>query len=246
MDKVRYVPRILMQTWKTKDVPDKWKPSQISIRKHMPNYEYHLMTDEDNRNFVIKYFRQYLAQYDGYKYPIQRADLIRYMWMYINGGLYMDLDDELNEDMDTMFDYFDLFFIQSSNVGFSLTNSLMASRAGHPIWLEILEESTKPLPCWCVGKHLEVMWSTGPGLVNRVVQASHYPYVVLPRNKINPYSICDTQYNKKSMITPLEGQSWVGWDTLFMGTCYCNYTWIGVVVIFLIILLVIWLLFRQK
>ena len=42
------LPKIIMQTWKNKDLPEKWKKSPLSITKYMPDWEYVLMTDEDN------------------------------------------------------------------------------------------------------------------------------------------------------------------------------------------------------
>jgi len=35
----------------------------------------------------------FLETFDGYVYPIQRADAIRYFVLYYFGGIYIDLDD---------------------------------------------------------------------------------------------------------------------------------------------------------
>src|SRR4029077_5740316 len=99
------IPKRVMQTWKCKDIPDKWKKSQPSIRKYMPDWEYTLMTDEDNLAFVKHHFPEYLDIYLSFPYPIQRADCIRYMYLYIHGGIYMDLDYEVLEPLDHLFNY---------------------------------------------------------------------------------------------------------------------------------------------
>jgi inositol phosphorylceramide mannosyltransferase catalytic subunit len=41
------VPKILHQTWKNKEVPEKWKAAQQSCIDRHPGYEYRLWTDED-------------------------------------------------------------------------------------------------------------------------------------------------------------------------------------------------------
>lgn len=41
------VPKILHQTWKNKDIPDKWLAARQSCIDRHPDYEYRLWTDED-------------------------------------------------------------------------------------------------------------------------------------------------------------------------------------------------------
>ena len=38
----------------------------------------------------------FLETFDGYPYPIQRADAIRYFVLHHFGGIYIDLDDVCN------------------------------------------------------------------------------------------------------------------------------------------------------
>jgi mannosyltransferase OCH1-like enzyme len=233
-----------MQTWKTEDIPDHWRSSPESIRKYMGDWTYVLMTDASNREFVIKHFPHILSYYDNFKYGIQRADIIRYMWLYINGGLYLDLDYELLADISFLFEDGELFLLSSSNVKSSLTNSILASVPGHPIWLDMIEEACKGSPWWAFGKHLDVIMSTGPGMVDKVAHLDKYRngYVLLPSELLNPYTICDTEFNnKKALLKPLEGGSWTSWDTAFYGYCYC-YNWsIIAVILFIVILILAWI-----
>ena len=123
------IPRIIMQTWKTEELPEQWKSTQESIRKHMPHWEYVLMTDEMNRKFVEQHFPSFLPYYDAFPYPIQRADAIRYCWLYIHGGLYLDCDFELQGPLDELFTAdSDLFLLASSNATSVITNGFMASK----------------------------------------------------------------------------------------------------------------------
>ena len=41
------IPKIIHQTWKTKEVPEKWKKSQEEWQRLHPDWLYILWTDED-------------------------------------------------------------------------------------------------------------------------------------------------------------------------------------------------------
>lgn len=152
------IPKIIFQTWKTHDVPEKWKSSPESIKTLMPDWEYVLFSDNDNREFVKKHFPSFLKYYDAFPYNIQRADAIRYMWLYIHGGIYMDLDFELQHPLDELFvNQSDLYLVHSGNVGSCITNSFMASAKGNRFWLEVIEEMKKELDWYIMGKHFTVM-----------------------------------------------------------------------------------------
>jgi hypothetical protein len=62
--------------------------------------EYFLWTDEVSRQFVATHYPSFLQMYDSYKYPIQRADSIRYFILHHFGGIYMDLDIGCRRRMD--------------------------------------------------------------------------------------------------------------------------------------------------
>jgi len=235
------IPRLIMQTWKTTELPDKWKPSQISINKYMSHWIYTLMTDEMNRAFIIDYFNDFLPYYDAFPYPIQRADAVRYCWLYKNGGLYLDCDFELLGPLDELFtEDYDLFLLASSNTPDIITNGFMAAKPGNKIWLDMIEEMKKPIGLSAIERHLLVMNSTGPLAFNRVVNSSCVSYKLLPSSKINPYTICETVYNKpNTLMKPLEGSSWIGGIGSAYQWCYCqsNYILICTILICLFLLL---------
>ena len=52
-----------------------------------------LWTNEKAREFIAHEYPWFLDTFDGYKFPIQRADSIRYFVLAHYGGTYIDLDD---------------------------------------------------------------------------------------------------------------------------------------------------------
>jgi hypothetical protein len=151
----------------------------------------------------------------------------------------MDLDYELQDSLEPYLRHGNLFFMYSSNTRRYLTNSLMASIKGHPIWKQVLQAMEEPLPWWAIGRHLRVIMSTGPGKIDAVVRSSGYTYSILP-DKINPYNICDNcpQVEKEgAILVPLEGQSWVTWDTRLYGSWYCySYYWLSLLLIMILLI----------
>lgn len=241
------IPKIIMQTWKTTNLPDKWQPSQNSIRKYMPSWTYILMTDDMNFEFIKKYFPDFVDFYNKFPYPIQKADAIRYCWLYVHGGLYIDCDFELLEPLDLLFyDDSDTYLVPSSNNNKVYTNSIMASKPGNKLWLEMIEymkTSFKNSLIISIDKHLLIMKTTGPMALTSVVNKSDkLRSIILDPQKINPYSICDKVYNKRgAMVRPLEGSSWVGTSGFFYQWCYCNSDYIygaGLVLLLIVILLI--------
>lgn len=232
------IPKIIMQTWKTNEVPEHWKPSPESIKEYMSDWTHILMTDEDNRRLVADNFPDFLPYYDAFPYPIQRADAVRYVFAYLYGGVYMDLDLKLNQ---SLADYFtadsELYIVTSGNIGSYITNSFFASQPGCKVFLDMIEHMKKPAPAWAIGKHFTVMTTTGPIGFNSVIKKSNISYVTLPAKLFMPCSVCnmDTCSTSSSAVTPLKGGSWNGPDSLFLNEMLCN--WDSVVVVILLFFL---------
>lgn len=232
------IPKVIMQTWKTHDVPPKWAISPKSIGEIMYDWNYVLMSDEDNREFVKTHFPDFLPYYDAFPYGIQRADAIRYCWLYINGGIYMDLDFEVQRDLSPLFSSAaEVYLVCSGNVTSYYTNSFMASRPKAKFWLEVIEEMKKPSKWWYIGKHIEVMNTTGPIMLSRVARRTENVVSVVPRNLVMPCSICNINCSTcESFLRPLEGSSWISYDTMFYNFWLCHWKKV-VLLVFLLFLL---------
>lgn len=46
----------------------------------------------DSRTFLEDEFPWFVSTYDGYKFPIQRVDVMRYFLIRHYGGIYLDMD----------------------------------------------------------------------------------------------------------------------------------------------------------
>lgn len=239
------IPKLIMQTWKTKDIPKVWIESPESIKKNLPDWKYVLMTDEDNRNFIKTYFPDFLSYYDAFPYNIQRADAIRPCWLYIHGGVYMDLDYAVIKPLDSLFKkHYDIYLAKSGSISTHFNNSFMASKPKHPFWLDYIEEMKKPKPWWAIGKHLTVYTTTGPFCLTKIISKWKNNIYYLNEKQINPCSVCNITCDiKDSYLRPLKGQSWNSFDSYFYNFLLCN--WIKII-IFIIVIIFIFLFFFKK
>src|SRR5579862_6272363 len=96
------IPRTLHQLWKTADVPTRFTMLRETWRKRNPQWEIRLWTDADLDQLVESRYPDLLGLFRGYKEPICRADLGRYLVLETFGGVYADLDCECLRPLDPL------------------------------------------------------------------------------------------------------------------------------------------------
>lgn len=80
------IPKIIHQSWKSEELPDRFLQWSDTWRMHHPDWEWVLWTNEDNRALVELHFPWFKKAYEDLGYEILRADTARNMYMYIFGG----------------------------------------------------------------------------------------------------------------------------------------------------------------
>ena len=145
------IPRIIHQTWSNDHVPDQYRELVDSWKTNHPNWKYRLWTDEDLDQLVAENFPDFLDQFRGYDNPVQRADAGRYLFLYLHGGVYADLDTRCHQPFDAFCDearivlahepveHFDAH-CEVRNIDHMLFNGTMVSPRGHRFWLSLLDE----------------------------------------------------------------------------------------------------------
>ena len=162
------------------------------------------------------------------------------MWLYLYGGVYMDLDFIVQKSLTELFADLKgkIFFVSSSNLGMFVTNSFMASVPKHPFWLEYLKHMKNPPPMWAISKHFHVMTTTGPLALTKTLKNTHHAYSLLPKEELIPCNVCDIDgcSAENAYLLPIKGQSWNGWDSLAMNAFFCNFNIIVMAVLTLILI----------
>lgn len=71
------IPAVVHQTWKTAEIPERWRAARQSCIEMHPGFHFRLWTDEDARALIARDLPELLPSYDSYPFNIQRADAIR-------------------------------------------------------------------------------------------------------------------------------------------------------------------------
>lgn len=199
----------VMQTAKDKNIPDHWMESYYAYNA-LPGIDYRLMTDEDIMLFMMTHFPQYIDKFLALEYAIQRVDVFRVAYIYKYGGIYSDLDIVPQKDIRKYLQNGEFFVLPSANVPSVFTNAFFAARhPGNKFLGDLLEHMDGSTEWWQLDKHQKVMHSTGPNMFTKFLTSGNYEYTVLPYKLIQPYSICDNQHDKDSVLDIVEGSSWM-------------------------------------
>ncbi|TCD68214.1 hypothetical protein EIP91_011386 [Steccherinum ochraceum] len=220
--KVERIPRIIHQTWKSETLPPKWVNVSQGCRDMNPDYEYMLWTDASAREFIADQYSWFLDTYDGYTYPIQRADVIRYFVLHHYGGIYIDLDIGCVRPLDSLLAY---PVILPRTIPVGVSNDLMFAEKGHPFMAQTIHNLVTFDHSWVLN-YPTVMFSTGPMFLSAqygLYTASHPPTPESPGGEVRilPKSL----YGKNakpdeaphSYFTHYYGSSWHADDAAFIG-----------------------------
>ena len=229
--------RLVFQVWhdfsgEGKGVPDKWIESPRSIQERMPDWEYHLFTAQENDAFVQKHFPELWAWYRDLPHKIQQCDAIRYLRLYVHGGLYLDLDQVVLQHLEP------LLLMEPGAVTLPETRTpsmssisplgndlLYSCTPRHPLWLHMVEHMQQPAPWWCCTKHFQVLATTGPVGLSKVYRNEKRkgtlgPCRIIPIGMISPCSErmkdeekTECRQERSIFLRELVGESWCSWDS---------------------------------
>lgn len=131
------IPKKIFQTWKTKDLNQGLSFLSKSFRDKNPEYEYFLYDDDDCRRLIEENFEPIVLEvYDRIIPGAFKADLWRCCALYIEGGIFCDMDMICMKNFDAIIHDGVEFFapIDSNSRGaHDLYNAFMGSIPGHPI-----------------------------------------------------------------------------------------------------------------
>jgi len=209
------IPRIIHQMWKDAAVPPRFVAWQDGWRRLHPGWDYRLWTDATLDGFVRRHYPAYAGIYRGYREPIMRADMARYLLLEHFGGVYADLDAECLASFAPLLEESRLVLgqeppshwttarVQARGFSWLAGNAVMASPAGHPFWahlrrlLLLQSDAHGPLD------------ATGPFLLTQAV--IDYPdqaaLRLLPPAAFNP---ADRAGQLSAEMAPLARHHWSG------------------------------------
>ncbi|KAH8658072.1 putative mannosyl phosphorylinositol ceramide synthase CSH1 [Xylariales sp. PMI_506] len=132
------IPKILHQIFHNwhdpgnNTIPTVWNETRIPCMQMNPGWEFKLWYEKESREFIEKEYPWFLSTYDGYKFPVQRIDTLRYFLLRHYGGIYIDMDNPCTENMDPLI-YYPAWTTEPGRG--ALSNNVLGALPGHPFWL---------------------------------------------------------------------------------------------------------------
>lgn len=231
-----YIPRIIHRTWKDDRIPKKWEDAYDHCQGTHQDYKSMFWTDLKARNFINEEYPWFLSTFDGYSYPIQRADAIRYFVLFHYGGIYMDLDvgcQAKSIRLDALLKY-PAVIPKTKPIGYS--NDVLASTQHHDFYKTLIL-NLKRWDHWYIFPYLTVFFSTGPMYLN--IQYWFY-------KGTDPIWVLSPElYSEGSLriFNHLEGSTWHNWDAYVIKFTYKVIGWF-IMSSFLSLLVLFFIIFK--
>lgn len=145
----KLIPRRIIQTNENLEVPEKMALATKSIIDMNPGWEYNYFTDHAAKKFLEENYGSYseikgvLEAYKKLNPGAYKADLFRYAYLYIMGGVYIDMGMVALAPLDDLILEGDTFISPEDNGVNRVYNALIATRPRHPIIKKAIEMSVK-------------------------------------------------------------------------------------------------------
>ena len=133
------IPARIFQIWfGSKEPPANCRYWRNTLIEKNRRFKFHLWDEFDNRRLIETNAPWFLPTYDAYPAEIYRCDAVRYFYLYLKGGFYIDLDTECLRPLDAFLKYPGVVLGRmgvNNDFAHSIPNAIMASRDREPFWL---------------------------------------------------------------------------------------------------------------
>ena len=153
------VPKTIYQTWFTKSLPLEVQSTIDHMMCKNKSYTYELFDDNDMESFVKNNYEQKI--FDCYKkltIGAAKADFWRYLILYKNGGVYLDVDSVIYDSIDSLVaDGYSVVSREGNPNKF--VQWMLIFTPEHPILKTCIDKCVQNISC---GKVVDVTELTGP------------------------------------------------------------------------------------
>ena len=166
----RKIPYIFMQNSSDDLVSDEIAQNIHNFINTNPEYTYMFFDDDDSRAFILENFpREVINAFDELVPGAYKSDLFRYCFMYINGGVYLDINKTFAKNLKSVIDD-DYDFISCidryAKFNYGLWQAILASPPGTSLMRECIKEVVANVQNKYYG--INGLSPTGPLLIGNV------------------------------------------------------------------------------
>ena len=209
------IPRIIHQTYKTSDVPDRVKGLMRTWADKNPGWKTRFYNDQECYKFVEREFPEYYDAYVSLPKDVERSDFFRYLIVLHSGGLYADIDTECRQPMDSYLRSTDTLVVgwenefRTDEMAYSrhfvrrrqVLNWVFAGAPGHPALREICDHIARSAHrVFTNNTNRDTLERTGPGAFTDVIVRQFWLH-------------SKTSRAAKDVLAPLATSAWGTEDT---------------------------------
>lgn len=190
------IPKIIHQTWKNSNLCDDFTKWSNSWKNMNPDYIYKFYTDRDIFKFIHTNYPQYLDLYE-FLTGIEKIDFFRYLIIYHQGGIYIDMDCECLRPLDDLFKTYGQTKLITGYEYNSEDNQqylqwFIASPSKNSVLLDLVNEIQyrsyfKWFKSLVLSENDLVYWLTGPQLYTEVLKNNSDNITVLSKGLLGCY-----------------------------------------------------------
>lgn len=185
------IPKIIYQTWKTKHLHPQIEKIKQDIQNLNPTYKMELFDDDDMDRWIkTNCDKQTRQAYDKLYVGAAKADLWRYLILYQNGGIYLDMDSIIHKSLDELIQIDDSAIIsREGNKGYFMQWMLIFEKR-HPILKSTIDKCIYNINN---PNTTDVVFLTGPGVFTEAINETY--------SKHTEKNLWDTNDDELNIIT---------------------------------------------
>lgn len=170
------IPKKIYQTWCTEQLPENICNNIRHFLDMNPDYDYQLFTDEDMENYVRNNFDDEIYHcYMRLNIIVAKTDFWRYLLLYKDGGIYLDMDGDILKPLNEMIRADDTAIITAETNPYMFVQWALFFEPGHPILKRAIE-----IVVYNIKNNLhprDVHQLTGPSVFTLAVHMMHDQYI---------------------------------------------------------------------
>jgi len=228
------VPKNILRTIGERD-----KEEDKGGKEKMIDWKYWEFTAKEQKEFIERYYPDRIKLYKKYKIEQEKTNLFIYLWMYMNGGIYIGPGYEILKSLDNIIEKTgetDIYL--TKDVDRYISAEFFGSKAFCGFWLEVIEGMEKRKEYKYNTIKEEIDRNSGRSLLTDIVQETFQKMEIIPRLELDPYEECDIEYDKDTYLRP-KNKDFISRAGCKIGTSTEVIYIIGIIIVILIIMITI-------
>ena len=134
------IPKVIYRSWFSQNLPPKVDKAVKRLIKNNPNYDHVIYTDSQIEDYVNANFNDDIKKaFNSLEHIVPKVDFWRYLILFKNGGIYVDIDSSINFPLDEIINEGDEAIISAENNQDNFVQWALFFKKEHPILKEVIE-----------------------------------------------------------------------------------------------------------